>query len=209
MSESTRVWDRLYLGSLVDAEKIAHSNQLEITTVVSLCSQQVFTRGTGIHYIHIPVLDACPIAAPKFDMIMACIDEGIRKGSVLLHCASGVSRSPVFAAAWMHQCRYRNFDLALKEIAELRPVIDPCVELCASVKKHLECRESPCTIRDLAEPLPLRYSQPSMSKTFCRARPADVPEGAPIRRWQRFLRGLLAGKPSGCWKRILRISSAA
>jgi len=138
MSNSTRVWERLYLGSLVDAEKIARSNPFEITTVVSLCTQQVFSRGIGIHYIRIPVPDACPIAEPKFDLIMACINEGVRKGKVMLHCVSGVSRSPILAAAWMHQCGYRNFDLALKEIAELRPVIDPCAGLCASVKEHLQ-----------------------------------------------------------------------
>jgi protein-tyrosine phosphatase len=138
MSNSTRVWERLYLGSLVDAEKIARSNPFDITTVVSLCSQQVFTRGNGIHYIRIPVTDARPIAATKFDVIMACIGEEIQKGAVLLHCGAGVSRSPIFAAAWMHRCGYRNFDLALKEIAELRPGIDPCVELCASVKEHLQ-----------------------------------------------------------------------
>ena len=138
MSNSTRVWERLYVGSLVDAEKIARSNPFEITTVVSLCSQEVFARGTDIHYIRIPVADAGPIAAAKLDLIMACIDEGIQKGSVLLHCGAGVSRSAIFAAAWMHRCGYRNFDLALKEIAELRPSIDPCVELCASVKEHLQ-----------------------------------------------------------------------
>jgi protein-tyrosine phosphatase len=106
--------------------------------VVSLCSQQVYTKRRGIHYIQIPVTDACPVAAPKFDLIMACINEGIRKGSVLLHCVSGVSRSPIFAAAWMQRYGYRNFDIALKEITELRPVIDPCLELCASVKEHLQ-----------------------------------------------------------------------
>jgi predicted protein tyrosine phosphatase len=138
MSDSTRVWERLYLGSLVDAEKVASSNPFEITTVVSLCSQQVYTKGAGIHYIKIPVTDGCSIDASKFDLIMACVDEGIRKGRVLLHCVSGVSRSPILAAAWMHRYGYLNFDLALREIAELRPVIDPCAELCASVKEHLQ-----------------------------------------------------------------------
>ncbi len=138
MSDSTRVWERLYLGSLVDAEKIDRSNPFEITTVVSLCSQPIYTKGAAIHYIQIPVTDASPIATAKFCLIMACINEGIRNGSVLLHCASGVSRSPIFAAAWMHRYGYRNFDVALKEIAELRPVIDPCAELCASVKEHLQ-----------------------------------------------------------------------
>ncbi len=129
MSDSTRVWERLYLGSLLNAEKIARSNPFEITTVVSLCSQPIYTKGARIHYIQIPVTDVSPIATAKFCLIMACINEGIRKGSVLLHCASGVSRSPIFAAAWMHWYGYRNFDIALKEIAELRSVIDPCVEL--------------------------------------------------------------------------------
>jgi protein-tyrosine phosphatase len=138
MSDSTRVWERLYLGSLVDAETIGRSNPFEITAVVSLCSQKVYTKGEGIHYIRIPVMDACSIDATKFALIMLCVDEGVRKGRVLLHCGAGVSRSPIFAAAWMHRRGYRNFDLALKEIAELRPIIAPCVELCTSVKEHLQ-----------------------------------------------------------------------
>lgn len=39
-----------------------------------------------------------------------------------------------------------------------------------------------------------------MSRTFCLARSVDVLEGVPTKRWQRFMRGLLAGKSRGCWR---------
>lgn len=38
----------------------------------------------------------------------------------------------------LRQSGYHKFDLALREIAELRPMIDPCAELCASVKEHFQ-----------------------------------------------------------------------
>jgi RNA-directed DNA polymerase len=41
------------------------------------------------------------------------------------------------------------------------------------------------------------------------ARSADVLEGVPTKRWQRFMRGLLAGKSSGCWRRTSRTFSGA
>ncbi len=61
---------------------------------------------------------------------------GVRRGRVLLHCAGGLSRAPVIAAAWMHRCGYAEFDKALAEIAKLRD-IDPSPALLRSAKELL------------------------------------------------------------------------
>src|SRR5436309_733383 len=59
----TKIWERLYLGSLKDAEQLARSNPQRITTVVSLCREQNHHRAPKITYIQIPIPDSRPISA--------------------------------------------------------------------------------------------------------------------------------------------------
>jgi len=69
---------------------------------------------------------------------MATIAVSVRRGAVLVHCASGTSRSPVVCAAWMQRCGYASIDAALAEVADLRPIIDPSPVLLSSVRKILQ-----------------------------------------------------------------------
>ena len=116
----TKIWERLFLGSLKDAEQLARSNPQRITTVVSLCRQQAIHRAPKITYIHIPIPDARPISAQKFEDIMYAMAIGLRRGNLLVHCLEGRNRSPILIAAWMHRCGYAGIDEALSELAALR-----------------------------------------------------------------------------------------
>ena len=116
----TKIWERLFLGSLKDAEQLARSNPQRITTVVSLCRQQAIHRAPKITYIHIPIPDARPISAQKFEDIMYAMAIGLRRGNLLVHCLEGRNRSPILIAAWMHRCGYAGIDKALSELAALR-----------------------------------------------------------------------------------------
>lgn len=133
----TRVWERLCIGSMKDAERLASDNPMGITTVVSLCPEEISCKAKGIEHVNIPIADAQPILAKQFEEIMATIAEHIRFGAVLLMCAAGMSRSPIMSAAWMHCCGYLNFETALEEIAKVRPIIDPSPVLLKSVKEEL------------------------------------------------------------------------
>ncbi|MFZ3212045.1 MAG: dual specificity protein phosphatase [Terriglobales bacterium] len=136
----SRICSRLFLGGIKDAERLATANPEGITAVISLCAAaEVLPKGREIEYVHIPVDDSRPVPLQRFEAIMAAIAKHIRNGKVLLHCAGGTSRSPIFAAAWMHRVGYLHIESALLDIAELRPVIDPSPVLLKSVKEHL-CR---------------------------------------------------------------------
>jgi protein-tyrosine phosphatase len=137
MIEMTRIWERLYLGSSADAERLSLSNPMGITTVVSLCEEKLLRSKPGVNYLHIPIADSTPISVGQFDQIMDALAENIRWGTVLLHCGSGMSRGPIMTAAWMHVVGYKNIDAALEEIAGLRPIISPSNILLASAKEHL------------------------------------------------------------------------
>ena len=133
----TQVWERLFIGSIEDAERLAKSNPHRVTTVLTLCTESVAKRARGVNYLHIPIPDAAPIGVGEFDAVIDGIAENIRWGTVLLHCGSGLNRAPIMAAAWMHVAGYKNIDAALEEIARMRPTIAPSNILLASAKEHL------------------------------------------------------------------------
>lgn len=132
----TKIWERLYVGSHKDAAQLTRSNPRRITTVISLCREKVLQRAPKIIYIHIPIADAVPTSAQKFEDIMYAIAIGVRRGSVLVHCREGVNRSPVLMAAWMDRCGYAGIDEALSEIGKLRDLA-PSRALLTSVRNLL------------------------------------------------------------------------
>jgi len=132
----TRIWERLYLGSLNDAEQLAVDNPFGITAVLSLCSQQVSRKTKGIGYVHIHIAESRSISARKFDSIMEAISQGVRHGRLLIHCYGGMNRSPIMTAAWLRRCGCISFTGALQEI-ERRRSISPSPVLLKSVAAHL------------------------------------------------------------------------
>jgi protein-tyrosine phosphatase len=134
----TKIWERLFIGGIADAEQLAEGNPHCITTVVSLSEIPVENKRRGICYLHLAVEDAEPVPVREFDRILDAISENIRWGRVLLHCSQGVSRAPSLAAAYMAAVGYRGIDAAIKEIRQMRPFISPSNILLNSLKEHLQ-----------------------------------------------------------------------
>ena len=132
----TQVWERLFVGGIGDAEALAESNPLEITTVVTLCRERVQKGEAVVNYLHYPLRDARPIPVGRFDGIIDALWENIRWGKVLLVSQSGTTRAPMIAAAWMHVVGCKGIDAALVEIGKLRTV-EPSPILLSSIKEHL------------------------------------------------------------------------
>ena len=137
MIDVTQIWERLFLGSLYDAERLARANTLGISAVISLSETGPCNTRREINYIRLHVEDAQEIPVDQFTAVMDAISENIRRGKLLVHCGSGISRAPIMTAAWMHAVGYKSLDTALLEIAGLRPIIAPSAILLASVRGHL------------------------------------------------------------------------
>lgn len=135
---ATRIWERLWVGDLADAENLAHGNPERITTVVSLSEIPVETQRASINYLNFPIKDDGAISVWQFDRILDSITENIRWGTVLLHCNQGVSRAPSFAGAYMHAVGYKNIDAVLDEIRRVRPFVNPSATLIGSIRRHLQ-----------------------------------------------------------------------
>jgi protein-tyrosine phosphatase len=134
---TTQIWERLWLGSLADAERLAEANPNGITTVISLSGVAVRSMRNGVDYLRLPIEDEQPVPISRFYEVMDAIRKSIRWGTVLIHCSEGVSRAPSMAAAWMHCVGYSNIDAALAEIKRLRPFISPSDTLIESIRRHL------------------------------------------------------------------------
>ena len=132
-----RIWERLWIGGLADAEKLAEANPHGITTVVSLSDIPVGVKRRGVNYLRLPVNDDEPVPVGQFDRILDALSENIRWGTVLVNFAQGVSLAPVLAAAYMDAVGYKNVDAALKEIRQVRPFVSPSHTLLNSLKENL------------------------------------------------------------------------
>lgn len=133
----TRILDRLFLGSMEDAEALLRANPNQISTVITLCREPVRHRVLGIRYVHLPVRDGRAIAIARLSAILSSIEEGIVNGVVLIHCGAGMSRSPAVVAAYLDHIGFRTFEQALKYLEELRPVVAPSRALVQSIEREL------------------------------------------------------------------------
>src|SRR5450759_825273 len=138
MLEITKIWWRLYLGSMFDAQRLAKTNPHGLTHVVSLSENAPITTHSKVTYVHLPVEDELAIPPARFNAIMDAISNNIRRGRLLVHCGSGISRGPIMAAAYLHCVGYKEFDAALQDIALLRGFISPSATLLASVRGLLQ-----------------------------------------------------------------------
>jgi protein-tyrosine phosphatase len=134
----TQVWERLYIGSIADAEELADGNPSGITMVVSLSEIPVESKHRDINYLLLPIADDRPVPIRQFYGIMDAIRKNIRWGTVLLHCGQGISRAPSFAAAYLSAVGYKNIDAAIIEIRRKRPSVHPSTILVKSLKENLQ-----------------------------------------------------------------------
>ena len=133
----TQVWERLFIGSLADAEELGAGNPHGITTVISLSEIPVEAQRASINYLHFAIEDDEPVSVRQFDRILDALQREHPLGHVLLHCVQGVSRAPSMAAAYMDAVGYKGIDAAIKEIRKVRPFIHPSSTLLKSLKENL------------------------------------------------------------------------
>jgi protein-tyrosine phosphatase len=134
----TQIWERLFLGSLADSERLVDSNQFGITTVITLSESHVRSKRDDVLYVRIPIDETKPVPVGRFDAVIDAIAENIRWGTVLVHCDDCGSVAPSFTAAWMAAVGYKNLDAALAEIRRLRPIIHPSDVLLVSLRRYLQ-----------------------------------------------------------------------
>jgi protein-tyrosine phosphatase len=135
--DGSLVWDAalvrpgLYVGSLRSALDIDNLAAHNITSVLTVAGQLVVELPTSVEHMQISIpdhpvadiLEILPQAIPFLDKILLDPHRGER--SILVHCASGISRSVSVCCAWLMFREGQTFSAALEQIRVVRPWAKP------------------------------------------------------------------------------------
>jgi len=122
----SKIIENLYLsGEQVASNKdLLHQNS--ITHIVNVTSDIPEYFPSAFKYFTIPIIDwGDQNLLEHFDEVFPFIDEGIAQGSVLVHCALGVSRSPSVIIGYLISRHSMSYQDAMQLVATLRPIIGP------------------------------------------------------------------------------------
>eukprot|EP01060_Flectonema_neradi_P038870 TRINITY_DN8303_c0_g1_i1.p1 TRINITY_DN8303_c0_g1~~TRINITY_DN8303_c0_g1_i1.p1 ORF type:complete len:436 (+),score=69.34 TRINITY_DN8303_c0_g1_i1:120-1310(+) len=121
------VSDGIYLGSLRTAQNQTVFEQLNITHVLTCGRNMKTSLPKGTCHLQLEVEDnEVEDLSPHFNRAIAFIKSAIdQKGSVLIHCFAGVSRSSTVCIAYLMREKGMHCDDAIGFLKTCRPAINP------------------------------------------------------------------------------------
>jgi len=125
----------LYLGSLaftLDNDKLKKKN---IKMVISVTYHPVVIDADSIKHKTIKTGDQVGSLIGHFENACGWIAEGLKKGSVLVHCDQGSSRSPSVVLAYMMKTQKKSLEQAFVELESIRYCIDPSIKFGEELEK--------------------------------------------------------------------------
>lgn len=137
-----RPW--LAVGTAAEAADAESRQRAGIDAILSLVDVGF---SAGKHHLALPVADRKALDGEAIALATRFLAAQQRAGRrTLLHCRSGISRSPALAACHLHEHEGLSLAAALAEVAAARPQAAPDPALLASIAEHYGT--------DLPEPAP-------------------------------------------------------
>jgi protein-tyrosine phosphatase len=134
----SKITENIWLSGYKVAADLWNSNPAGITHVLNVSTNDPYLEAEGISYMHCPFHDGHEIPADKFAAAMAFLTFACEhQGKILIHCAAGISRSPVILAAFLHYSKQMEFNAAIDFIISRRPIVNPAVAVINSARKLL------------------------------------------------------------------------
>src|SRR5271166_194047 len=134
----SKVTDNIWLSGRKPASSLWNANPAGITHVLNVSTEEPYLQAEGITYMDCPFHDGSEIPADKFAACMAFLSFASENGGrILVHCAAGISRSPVIVASFLHHSRKMEFNAALDYVISKRSIVNPAVAIINSARKLL------------------------------------------------------------------------
>lgn len=126
LSQIAKITDNLYLSSFVGATEY-NLLKFNINCVITVCSEVPKVELKNIESIKLDVADRPTVSLDVyFDTITDKINEvSLNKGSVLVHCVAGISRSATMVLAYLMKYLKMNLKDAHTHVKSRRPFIRP------------------------------------------------------------------------------------
>lgn len=122
-----RVLDNLYLGGIFGSFQPELLKQQGITHILTLLDQPLHAdKVSDFTYKFVYTLDM--EVHNLLQNLQECLDfveQGRKEGTVLVHCAAGVSRSATVVIAYIMKTNQLSLDEAVKFVQERRPCVSP------------------------------------------------------------------------------------
>lgn len=137
-----KVHKNLFIGAYWPRLNFKKFKNIGITAIVNLMEENHYDpRPLGFAYIHRGFPDEWYIPEGYLKEIIEFIDEHIKNGKVLVHCAMGISRSGGIVVAWLLKENPKwSWNDALEYVNESR-LIYPAIEIRESILEYLESIE--------------------------------------------------------------------
>jgi len=153
----------LYLGSYPSSLQYDHLKNKNITHIVSVILAVSAppldpTFRDTFDYMVVKGFDRpSQVLVDHFEDLHKFIDEGLKKGGVLVHCMAGVSRSSTVVISYLMSRQNMTYEQAYKQVKSVRRIIQPNEGFVRQLKhyeKHLQQKTTKEILSDtLAPPL--------------------------------------------------------
>jgi len=117
--------ERLAVGDINDAMNHGELRRQGVSGVLSLNDFPTFIAGMGFEWYRVQLLDGPGNKPEDLAKAIEVLDDLLGRHRTLLHCASGVSRAPFVAAAYIASKQGLPFDDALAEVSRHRRIANP------------------------------------------------------------------------------------
>lgn len=137
-----QVHENLYIGAYWPRLNFKKFKELKIKTIVNLMEDDLYDpTSDGFNYLYRGFPDDWYPPHHYIQEILDFIDANIHKGSVLIHCAMGISRSGGIIVAWLMR-NYPDWTWtdAINYVNKSR-LIFPAIEIKESVLDYFESLE--------------------------------------------------------------------
>jgi len=118
-----------------DANNCDLKKEVRISVHLNVAKEINVEECNDIEYHHYPIIDCHPFHRDFIDSITYMISQKIPDNTILVTCASGISRSPAVLLCYLYQIGF-DLDSALMLLLKRRPIVNIHPNILKSIKDH-------------------------------------------------------------------------